>query len=406
MTDTTPARFSRLFLVILVLISMCGPLGMNIVLPSLSAYQVEFNTDYATSQLALTFYLVAVAVGQLVHGPLSDQLGRRTVVLAGLGIMFVGCLICLFATSVEMLIGGRMIMAFGACSGMVMGRSMVRDRYDTTSAAKMIAYLTMAIVLAPTLAPLLGGVLQDTFGWQSQFIFMILLGGLVFAISATKLEETLPPEKRRAAKFKDLFLSFGVLIRNPEFCAYAFQVSFSTSAYFAFLGASSFVVIDLMGQSATTLGVYFVLVSAFYILGNFGTARLSGRLGVRKLVTIGGCIAITGPVLMISWELAYGLTTPVFFGMMGLVALGNGFCISSGLAAAVGADPERVGAASGLAGAMQIGLGSLSTFVAGYTLTLVGDSIMPLLLVMLFCVVFALLTFLLALGIKHRSVAV
>ena len=87
MTDTTPARFSRLFLVILVLISMCGPLGMNIVLPSLSAYQVEFNTDYATSQLALTFYLVAVAVGQLVHGPLSDQLGRRTVVLAGLGIM-------------------------------------------------------------------------------------------------------------------------------------------------------------------------------------------------------------------------------------------------------------------------------------------------------------------------------
>jgi len=405
MTDTQPARFSRLFLVILVLISMSGPLGMNIVLPSLSAYQIEFNTDYGTSQLALTFYLVAVAVGQLVHGPLSDQMGRRTIVLGGLGIMFVGCVICLFATSIEILIAGRMIMAFGACSGMVMGRSMVRDRYDAASAAKMIAYMTMAIVLAPTMAPLLGGVLQDTFGWQSAFIFMILLGGGVFLISATKLEETLPPEKRRAAKFKDLFLSFGVLIRNPEFCAYAFLVSFSTAAYFAFLGGSSFVVIDLMGHSATTLGLYFLLVSSFYILGNFGTARLSGKMGIRQIVIMGACIAILGPTLMVAGELMFGLTTPIFFCLMGLVALGNGFCISSGLAAAVGADPERVGAASGLAGAMQIGLGSLSTFVSGYTLTLVGDSILPLLLVMLFCVVTALLSFLFASRIKHRSIA-
>ncbi|MBE7637100.1 Bcr/CflA family efflux MFS transporter [Sneathiella sp. P13V-1] len=403
MSNEATQRLSRVFLVILVFISMNGPMGMNIVLPSLSAYQVEFNTEYATSQLALTFYLLAVAVGQLVWGPLSDQLGRRRIVMTGLLIMIIGCLICLYAPTINILIAGRMVMAFGACAGMVMGRSMVRDRYEAEAAAQVIAYLTMAIVLAPTVAPLLGGVLQDVFGWKSHFLFMIIFGGIAFIVVYSQLEETLPQEKRRTAEFKDLFLSFGALLRNPEFCAYAFQVSFATAAYFAFLGGSSFVVIDLMGGSATILGTYFVVVSVFYILGNFGTAKLAGKFGINRLIVFGCMVAITGPIAMIVWELNWGLTIESFAGLMGLVALGNGFCISSGIAAAVGADPERVGAASGLAGAMQIGMGALSTFAGGYFLTLYGDSVTPLLVVMLACVVAAPIAFLFGLGIKHRS---
>jgi MFS transporter, DHA1 family, multidrug resistance protein len=397
-TKTVP----RSFFVILVLMSMCGPLGMNIILPSMSSYQVIFDTDYASSQLTLTFYLVAVALGQLIYGPFSDRFGRRPIVLFGLSVMVVGTIIGLNAVSIEMLIFGRMVQAFGACSGMVMGRSMIRDKYAAEAAAAVIAYMTMAIVLAPTLGPLIGGLLEDLFGWQSLYAFMLLFGATILITAHFVLPETLPTENRQEARFSQLFTSFWHLFKNPTFCAYALQVAFSTSAYFAFLGGSSYVVVDLMGGTATELGLLFVAVSVFYVIGNFGTAKFSGRLGVYKVVMIGALITMIGPIALAVWELTIGLNQYSFFGFMCIVAVGNGLCISSGLAAAIGADPKRVGAASGLAGSLQIGLGALSTLCAGLALSYFETSVLPLIGVMMVCVTMSLIAFIVGTNMAKR----
>ncbi|MCG8494039.1 MAG: multidrug effflux MFS transporter [Sneathiellales bacterium] len=380
---------SGYFLVVLVLISMGGPLGMNIILPSLSSYQVAFETDYALSQLTLTVYLAAIAVGQLIYGPLSDRFGRRPIVLGGLLILILGSLLCFFAGSIEVMILGRLVQAIGGCAGMVMGRAMVRDRYPPEKAASMIAYMTMAVVVAPSIAPMLGGILEDQAGWRASFIFVKIFAVLVLLVAIFGAQETLPVQKRHQARFGTLMMSFAYLLRNRTFLVYSLQVSFSTAAYFSFLGGTSYVLIDLMGGSATELGIYFALVSAFYILGNFITARLTHRVGIYRLIKAGTLIAIAGPVLMVITELTIGLTPLLFFGEMCLVATGNGLCIATGVAGAISADPERVGAASGLAGSMQIGFGALATFVVGLLLSAFETTALPLIFVVLFCCIAA-----------------
>ncbi|MFT6559152.1 multidrug effflux MFS transporter [Sneathiella sp.] len=386
---------TKLFMGVLIIISMCGPLGMNIILPSISSFQLVFETDYAMSQLTLTVYLAAIAVGQLIYGPLSDRFGRRPIVIAGLLIFIAGGGICIFATSIEMMIGGRMVQALGGCAGMVMGRAMVRDRFSAAQAASVIAYMTMAIVVAPSLAPMLGGILEDQAGWRSSFAFVIVFGAVALIFALKGADETLSPRKRHQAHFSGLFLSFYYLLKNRIFMSYALQVSFSTSAYFTFLGGTSFVLIDLMGGTATELGFYFVAVSAFYIFGNYVTARLTDRLGIFKLILIGTVVSFCGPLLMLVTEMSVGMGAPTFFGFMCLVALGNGLCIATGVTGAISADPERVGAAAGLAGSMQIGFGAVGTFVVGLLLSYYETTPLPLILVVGICCIAAFLSLML-----------
>lgn len=386
MSPSSDASLSRSFFAVLVLISMVAPLGMNIILPSLTSFQIVFETDYAMSQLTLTLYLAALAVGQLIYGPLSDQFGRRPMVLTGLLIMMVGTTLCVFSTSIEMLIAGRIVQAAGGCAGVILARAMVRDMFDAERSASLIAYLTMAFVVAPTLAPLIGGFLEDQFGWQGGFVFVLIFALVVFLVALKGSRETLSVKKRHNARFSDMFLSFLYLLKNPVFTYYSLQVSFSTAAYFAFLGGSSFVLIGLMGGTATELGLLFVLVSVFYIGGNFIAARLTPKFGLFRMTLVGTVIGLIGPVLLYVTEITTGHTPLSFFGMIGIVALGNGFCIAPGMAGAIGADPSRVGAAAGLAGSMQVGVGAFSSFVGAALLSYCETSALPLIIVVgVFC---------------------
>ena len=350
---------------------------MNIILPSLPAIQDSYQTDYATVQLTLSLFLAGVAVAQLVYGPLSDRYGRRPVVLAGMAILVIGTAICLFAPTIEVMIGGRIIQAAGGCAGMVIGRAMVRDLHATDRAAQMIAYLTMAAVVAPTIAPLVGGVLQQFYSWQANFAVILVLAIASLAYIYGAGHETLPAERRHAMHFGTLFRSFGILSKNPLFNGYALQSACSLAAYFAFLGGSPYVAINLMGETPSMLGVYYFLITGTYICGNFGTARLAERLGVARMVTIGTLIALCGALLLLAVALTAGLTPISFFAITAILTFGNGFCISAGTAGAIGADPERVGAASGLAGSIQIGFSAIGTFLVGLLLQAYATTPVP-----------------------------
>lgn len=374
---------------VLIVVTMAGTMAMNVILPSLPGIEKEFATSVGMVSLTLSLFLVALAVGQLVFGPLSDRFGRRPMLLGGLFILLIGTVICLMATSIEVFILGRVVQAGGGCAGIVMGRAMVRDLHDTDKSAAMIAYLTMATVVVPTVVPLIGGYLDVWYGWRAGIVFILVVALAVFAAALLFAYETLPLERRHEARFAVLFGSYRDLLRNPLFDGYAFQLSFNTAAYFAFFGGSSAFLVKLMGLSEIEMGYFFIVVSAFYITGNFGTARLVQKLGFARVVTLGTSIAMIGATGLPVMDVAVGLNHISFTVIMSVLAFGNGFCISSGIAGAISADPSRVGAASGLAGSMQLGI---SAFTVHYGGALVTETVRPLLWIIFIATFLALLS--------------
>ncbi|MBF0278562.1 MAG: multidrug effflux MFS transporter [SAR324 cluster bacterium] len=366
-------------LLVLIAITMIGQLAMNITLPSLTGIIEEFATTKAIAQLNLSLYMAGTATALLIYGPLSERHGRRPMVLIGMLLFILGSIVCLISASIEVMIASRVIQAVGACAGIVMGRAMVRDMFSMDKAAAMIANLTSAVVIVPGLAPLIGGILDDWYGWRLSIAFVLFLGILITIYAFYSAHETLPKEKRHEAKFGELFKAFGILLKNRIFNAYALQVSFNTAAYFSFLGGSSIIFKLMNWGNSTELGFYFFSVTCFYIVGNFGTAKFAHIFGARKVNIAGTIIALAATTLLIVLENFSGLTALSFFGTTCFLGLGNGLSISSGIAIALSADSQRVGAAAGMSGSLQLGLGGIAAWLVSWLLV---DTPTPLVLTM------------------------
>ncbi|MBT4888256.1 MAG: multidrug effflux MFS transporter [Rhodospirillales bacterium] len=364
-------------LIILIAVTAVGPLAINIFLPSMPGLALDLNTDYAMVQLTLSLYLVGLSVAQLAYGPLSDRYGRRPLMLIGLSIFLLGTIICVMAPTILILIAGRILQAIGGCAGVVLGRAMVRDIYDRDHSASMIAYITMAMVVAPMMAPTIGGVLDEWSGWRSSFVFVFVVGVLVLAGALLLLAETHGPSRRKAAK--QISTGFKGLLRIPAFYGYTFQLSFSSAVFFGFLGGAPYVVVELMGYPPSTFGLYFIIVSICYMSGNFTAARVSTRVGTDRMILIGTTISILGAWALAGVYLSVGLEPLTLFGCMGMIALGNGISIPNGVAGAISVDPSQAGAASGISGFTQMSFGALSSMLVG---SLLVDTAAPLVIVM------------------------
>ncbi len=364
-------------LLILIAVTAMGPLAVNIFLPSMPGMAVEMNTDYATVQLTLSLYLVGLSVAQLLYGPLSDRFGRRPLMLSGLSIFLCGSLMCALAPTISVLIAGRILQAVGGCAGMVLGRAMVRDMYDRERSASMIAYITMAMVVAPMAAPIIGGVMDEWLGWRYSFAFVAVVGSVVLLGCLLVLAETHSPERRQA--MIDANIRFTRLLRIPAFYGYTFQLSFSSAVFFGFLGGAPYVVIKLMGYPPSSFGFYFVIVSICYMSGNFAAARISTRAGTDRMILIGTAISLIAAWALGAIYLGGGFTPLTLFGCMGAVALGNGISIPNGLAGAISVDPRQAGAAAGISGFTQMAFGAMSSMLVG---SLLVDTAAPLVAVM------------------------
>ena len=352
----------RPHLAILVAITAVGPMALNIYIPSMPGIQQLFATDYATVQLTLTLYLAATAIAQLFVGPLSDRFGRRPVVLIGMILFTLASIAALAATSISQLILARVLQAIGACTGIALSRAMVRDIHTQDAAASQMAYIMMAMVVAPMLAPALGGYLDVLFGWRASFMVLTAVGLLVILWAWYSLHEThfqLRPLPGPAG----LIGHYVRLLQVPMFVSYAATLAFSSGMFFAFLAGAPYIMVNLMERSPSEYGLFFIVISLGYMSGNFLSGRLSQRLGVERMIALGCGIGVTGAVFLLSFSTV--MQPLALFGPMVMITFSNGLTMPNATAAAVGAKPGMFGTASGLVGFIQLAVGALATIAVG-----------------------------------------
>lgn len=364
----------------LIAVSMLSPFAINVVVPSLPAIERHFAADYATVQLVLSLYLAAVAVAQILIGPLSDRFGRRPVLMAGLAVFAVSSVACVAAPNAESLIALRVVQAAGGSAGLVLARAIIRDLYERRRAASMIGYLTMGFAIAPMLAPLIGGLLQGAFDWRASFWFMFGFGLVCLAVAWHDVSETnLAPSDRLG--LGTMFRDFGLLVREPGFLLFTGSASLSSGVFFAFLGGAPYVSETILGLSPTVYGSWFVLVAGGYAIGNFLSGRYAERAGVRAMIVGGSVLALVVVAVMPALFNAGLAHAASLFVPMFVLGIANGLVLPNALAGAISAIPRIAGAASGLAGAAQMGFGALFSAATGAWLA-GSASAMPLFLAM------------------------
>ena len=245
MTQTSPAAAQPIvrpsFIALLVAVSAVSPLGINMYLPSMPGMARAFSVDFTTIQLTLSLYLAAMALGQLIIGPLSDRFGRRPVLLIGLTAFVAGSLkICFLAQNVSLLIFGRVVQAMGGSAGITLSRAIVRDLFGRNQVASMIGYVTMGMAVAPMIAPTIGGVLDTYFGWRASFAFLIVFGGSALLFAVWQLYQTNHSRGSADSVRELLRRGTGSLFRSRLFWGYTLATSLVSAVFFAFLAGAPY----------------------------------------------------------------------------------------------------------------------------------------------------------------------
>ena len=350
-------------LVTLILLAAVSPLAMNLFVPSMPSIAREMNAPYATVQLGLSLYLIMTAAMQLVIGPLSDFFGRRPVIFGGLALFLVGTVMCVMAQSTELFLAGRIIQA-ASSAGMVLSRTIVRDVYPREKAASAMGLHDHGHGRRP----------DGRAGNRRPDRPVCRLAGFLRRAGPVRRRRTLtasvltlPVTNRyRGAPLREQLVSYRALARLPLFWIYACQAGFASAAFFGFLGGGPAVSNAYLGLTPFAYGLYFALCALGYSIGNFLTGRFSERRGVERMMLDGVLVSLTGPLATIVL-FSVGIEHPLaFFLPLALVGFGNGLTLPNASAAAIGLKPEAAGAASGLLGAIQIGIGAGASIIAGY----------------------------------------
>lgn len=363
----------------LVLFTSVGALNMNIIPPSLPALQQFFDTEYALVQLALSAYLAMTAVLQLIVGPLSDRYGRRPVIIYSFIILIIASFVTTFATTFEMYMAGRLTQAV-IVTGFVLSRAVVRDMVPLEKAASMIGYVTMGMALVPMVGPAIGGLLQETYGWQSINYFVSGIGLAVLVLIYFDLGET---NLNISPSFGAQFKEYPELLSSRRFWGYTLTSMFASGSYFAYLGGAPYSAEHHFGLAPSTIGLYFGIIAIGYIGGNFLSGRLTQTLGIHKMMLYGSIIVNIGIVVSIMLFVMGAVHPTALFIPIAAVGFGNGMTLPSTMAGIVSVRPNLAGSASGLGGALMIGGGAVLSVLAGVLLT-PNSGPLPLLYVMLF----------------------
>ena len=348
---------------LLALITFSGTLGMHIFVPALPFAASDLGAGIGEMQLTISLYILGLAVGQLIYGPLSDRFGRRPTLMVGLSIYVVAGLVSAVVPDAHSLIAARLFQALGGCAGMVLGRAIVRDTSTADASARRLALLGLVVSIGPGLAPVVGGALASTLGWRSIFYFLCAMGVATLVCSWRFLPET--GRVGAHASAATLMRHYIQLLRSPAFLGYAFGGGCTTTAGYAFISAAPFIFVNELHRPAYEVGLYLGSLVVGGTLGVGLASRLIGSVPMQQLLvraSAGGVVAtlvFLGAVLLHQVSVA-SVMVPLFVYM---------FCSAMGSPAsvtlAISVNTRVIGSASGLYGFIQMLIGAVCTALVG-----------------------------------------
>ncbi|MEK4353738.1 multidrug effflux MFS transporter [Paenibacillus sp. FSL R5-0475] len=353
-----PSRKQRLQLaVILGSITTIGPLSIDMYLPALPTLVADFGTTAALVQLSLTFFLLGLASGQLVAGPLSDVYGRRRPLLIGMFIYAVSSVLCAFSPSIGLLIVLRFIQGLAGSVGVVVSRAAVRDLYSGSELTKFFSLLMIVNGLGPILAPVIGGQLLRVTTWQGIFL-VLFAAGIIFCLTILlRLPETLPKERRSKSGLKGTLLTFRVLLGNRKFVGYALSQGFVTASMFAYISGSSFVLQNIFAVTPQVYSLIFAVNGIGIIITGQIAGRLAGKVSETKLLLSGLLLCTMGGILLLLTVLVGGGLIPILICLFAVVS-SVGIVGATSFSLAMQDQGETAGSASALIGLIPLLLGS------------------------------------------------
>ena len=348
-----PRPPDHLVAVMLALLLGLLPVTTDLYLPGLPALAAEFGGAVGQAQLTLSGLILSFGFGQLLLGPVSDRVGRRPVLLAGLGVYVVGSVCSALATGMEALIFGRVLQGIGLAASVVCGRAMVRDLYDPLRGTLVMSRAQSGLGLFALGSPVLGGVLAGTLGWRWALAATGVVAAVALALVVWRLPETLAQRNPRALEPARMAGTWAQMLRQPVFLAWSLLLMFTYGGLFTFLASSSFVYIEVLGTSRPVYGLFLASASVSYLAGTFACRRWIAAHGITRTVRRAAAFSLAGGLGMAALSLA-GVTSPWAICLPQMVFnFGHGIHQPCGQAGVVGPFPQAAGAASALSGFMS-----------------------------------------------------
>lgn len=377
---------------LLAMMTALAPMANCLYIPSFPAMVEAFGATPADAQLTLSVFGFGMAGGVLVYGPVADHYGRKPVLLVAMGIFVAASLACLFVPDMKTMAAVRFVQALGASGPLVLGRSIVRDLFEGARAGAEIARLSSIMGLVPAAAPILGGFLQEAFGWQSSFIAIAAAGAFCLTGIALTLPETARARQTRPMTPQDLIRSYAFLSRHWIFWRYTGLVALSYTGLFSLLSASPHILQEIAGLGPLAFGISFNIVMFGYIGGTVSGRAIVTRLGMERAIGVGTLVALGGSLLAVATTETMGVTIWTLLPPIALAYFGIGMYYPQGIAGALLPFPERAGAASSLMTSIIMLLAAVVGLVVGHNL---GETARPLTFVLVLtgalAVVFTLL---------------
>jgi DHA1 family bicyclomycin/chloramphenicol resistance-like MFS transporter len=345
-------------------------------------------------QMTVSIYILGLAAGQLIYGPLSDRFGRRPALIGGLAIYTLAGLGTVLASfsreGADWLIAARLFQALGGCAGIVLGRAIVRDTASGPAVARRMAYLNMILTVVPPLAPLLGGLIAAGLGWRAVLAGLALLGLVNLALAWRRLPETRP--RAASGNARQLARDYARLLASRRFMGYALGGGCATTSMYAFAASAPFIFVQQFHRPEHEAGLYLAALMSGVWLGSARARRLVERVALTRIAMGGNLVSLACGALILLLALAGHASMARILALMFLFTIGAGLCAPVALTLATDVNPAIAGSAAGLYGGVQMSVGALCTALAG----LGGASLISTMIVLTLACVFSQAVFYMA----------
>lgn len=369
------------------IIGSIGTFSLHVLLPALPAIAAEMKVGPHAAQLLISLSILSIALGNLMVAPLSDRYGRRRIVLLSLGLFVLGSAAGIVAKSLDMLVVARVVQAFGGGAAMSVMRATILDHFGPSKAASALAATATAILIAPMLAPTLGGFVLEWLDWRAVFALSGVLGFAVFVFASRNLRDARRADRAAGPSLR-YWSGYRRLLGSREYLAFLVFGSCMVSMIYTFVTGAPYVAIDVLGVSPSRFGLLLFFPAVASFTGFIVAARMTGHLGGQRMMRIGAFVAFAGASTMAALALA-GVWHPLALFIPGMaIGFANAIAAPSSTIGAISRDPAIAGAASGLYGFLQL----VTAAAASQTVAaLTGHTPVPLTIVLLVLCLGALL---------------